>query len=64
MEVKKRAKIITDWINNYCDTTANNPKSLIVGVSGGMNSSVGTLCANWTQNYCVNNANQTNKVST
>ena len=47
MEVKKRANIITDWINNYCDTTSFNPKALVVGVSGGIDSSVvSTLCAN------------------
>ena len=32
MEVKKRAKIITDWINNYCDTASYKPKALIVGI--------------------------------
>ena len=31
MEVKKRTKIITDWINNYCDTTSFSPKALVVG---------------------------------
>tara|TARA_B100000579_G_scaffold421466_1_gene422300 strand:+ start:521 stop:1258 length:738 start_codon:yes stop_codon:yes gene_type:complete len=47
MEVKKRAKIITDWINNYCETTSFKPKALIVGISGGIDSSVvSTLCAN------------------
>ncbi len=47
MEVKKRANIITDWINNYCETTSFNPKALIVGISGGIDSSVvSTLCAN------------------
>ncbi len=46
MEVKKRAKIITDWINNYCETTSFSPKALIVGISGGIDSSVvSTLCA-------------------
>ena len=46
MDVKKREKIITDWINNYCDTTSFNPKSLVVGISGGIDSSVvSTLCA-------------------
>ena len=40
MEVKKRAKIITEWIDNYCDTASLNPKALIVGISGGIDSSV------------------------
>ena len=47
MDVKKRAKIIIDWINNYCATTSFSPKSLVVGISGGIDSSVvSTLCAN------------------
>ena len=46
MEVKKRAEIITDWINNYCDSASYKPKALIVGISGGIDSSVvSTLCA-------------------
>ena len=47
MEVKKRAKIITDWINNYCDSSSYKPKALVIGISGGIDSSVvSTLCAN------------------
>ena len=47
MDVKKRANIITEWINNYCDTASYKPKSLVVGISGGIDSSVvSTLCAN------------------
>ena len=47
MDVKKRAKIITDWINSYCDSASYKPKSLVVGISGGIDSSVvSTLCAN------------------
>ena len=47
MDVKKRANIITDWINNYCDSASYMPKSLVVGISGGIDSSVvSALCAN------------------
>ena len=47
MDVKKRAKIITEWINSYCDSASYKPKSLVVGISGGIDSSVvSTLCAN------------------
>ena len=47
MDVKKRAKIITDWINNYCDSASYKPEALVVGISGGIDSSVvSTLCAN------------------
>ena len=46
MEVKKRAQIITDWINNYCDSVSYRPKTLVVGISGGIDSSVvSSLCA-------------------
>ena len=47
MDVKKRANIITEWINNYCDSASYKPKSLVVGISGGIDSSVvSALCAN------------------
>ena len=47
MDVKKRANIITDWINNYCDSASYKPRSLVVGISGGIDSSVvSALCAN------------------
>ena len=46
MNVENRAKIITNWINNYCENTSFSPKSLVVGISGGIDSSVvSTLCA-------------------
>jgi len=46
MNVEKRANIIKDWIDNYCKNTSFDPKSLVVGVSGGIDSSVvSTLCA-------------------
>ena len=46
MNVEKRAKIITNWINDYCENTSFSPKSLVVGISGGIDSSVvSTLCA-------------------
>ena len=46
MKVEKRVKIIQDWIENYCKNTSFDPKALIVGISGGIDSSVvSTLCA-------------------
>ena len=46
MEVKKRAEIIQKWIDDYCVSASFEPKSLVVGVSGGIDSSVvSTLCA-------------------
>ena len=46
MEAKKRAEIITKWIDDYCVKSSFNPKSLVVGISGGIDSSVvSALCA-------------------
>ena len=46
MNVEKRTKIIVDWINEYCDKTSFKPKALVVGISGGIDSSVvSTICA-------------------
>ena len=47
MDVKKRAKIITDWINNYCESASYKPKALVVGISCFIYSYVfSTLCSN------------------
>ena len=46
MVVEKRAEIIKKWIDDYCKNTSFIPESLIVGISGGIDSSVvSTLCA-------------------
>ena len=46
MEVKKRAEIIQKWIDDYCNTVPFKLDSLVVGISGGIDSSVvSTLCA-------------------
>ena len=46
MDVKKREDIITKWINKYSDETSYKPKALVIGISGGIDSSVvSALCA-------------------
>ena len=46
MEVKKRAEIIQEWIDDYCKSAPGDLQSLVVGISGGIDSSVvSTLCA-------------------
>ncbi len=46
MEVKRRAEIIQKWIDEYCKSVSFELNSLVVGVSGGIDSSVvSTLCA-------------------
>ena len=46
MEAKDRVKIITDWIKDYVESMDSPANCLVVGVSGGIHSSVvSTLCA-------------------
>jgi len=46
MEVNKKVLFIKDWILNYVNSTPKKTESLVVGVSGGIDSSVtSTLCA-------------------
>ena len=46
MEAKDRVKIITDWIKDYVESMDNPANCLVVGISGGIDSSVvSTLCA-------------------
>jgi len=46
MKNKEKIIFIKDWILNYIDTMPVNAKSLIIGISGGIDSSVSsTLCA-------------------
>jgi NAD+ synthase len=54
MEVKKRADIIENWINAYCSKMLSEPDALVVGISGGIDSSVvSTLCALTTRKTIV-----------
>jgi len=46
MEIKKRAEIIQKWIDDYCKSAPFEFESLVIGISGGIDSSVvSTLCA-------------------
>ena len=46
MEVSKKVVFIKDWILNYVDSMPKKAQSLIIGISGGIDSSVtSTLCA-------------------
>jgi len=46
MEVKKRAEVIQKWIDDYCNSVTFELKTLVVGISGGIDSAVvSTLCA-------------------
>ena len=46
MEVSKKVVFIKDWILNYVNSMPVKAKSLVIGISGGIDSSVtSTLCA-------------------
>ena len=46
MQVDKRIDYIKNWISEYCKSMSKKPDSLVVGISGGIDSSVtSTLCA-------------------
>ena len=46
MQVDKRIDYIKNWISEYCKSMPKEPDSLVIGISGGIDSSVtSTLCA-------------------
>ncbi len=46
MDAKEKVQFIKNWIKNYVDTMPIKAKSLVIGISGGIDSSVSsTLCA-------------------
>ena len=46
METSKRIEYIKNWILNYCKSMIKQPDSLVVGISGGIDSSVtSAICA-------------------
>ena len=46
MEVSKKVVFIKDWIFNYINSMPKKATSLVIGISGGIDSSVAsTLCA-------------------
>ena len=46
MQTSKRINYIKNWIIDYCKSMPKEPDSLVVGISGGIDSSVtSTICA-------------------
>ena len=46
MNTKKKIKYITSWIKDYAEKLSFKPASLVIGVSGGVDSALtSTLCA-------------------
>ena len=46
MEVSKKIVFIKDWILNYVNSMPNRAESLVIGISGGIDSSLITALAN------------------
>ena len=63
MKISERVDYIKNWINDYCKSMPKEPESLVIGISGGIDSSVtSTLCAlTGKKNYCTFNAHKANK---
>ena len=40
MKTEERIQYIVDWIKHYCDSVKFQPITLIIGVSGGVDSAV------------------------
>ena len=46
MQTSKRVDYIKSWILDYCKSMSKQPDSLVVGISGGIDSSVtSAICA-------------------
>ncbi len=46
MQTSKRIDYIKNWITDYCKSMSKEPDSLVIGISGGIDSSVtSTICA-------------------
>ena len=46
MKTSERIDYIKNWINDYCKSMPKKPDSLVIGISGGIDSSVtSTICA-------------------
>ena len=46
MQTSERIDYIKNWINDYCKSMSKEPDSLVIGISGGIDSSVtSTICA-------------------
>ena len=43
MEVSKKIDFIKDWILNYVNSMPTKAESLVIGISGGIDSSVSSL---------------------
>ena len=59
MKVSEKIQFISNWIRNYAETMPSKAESLVIGVSGGIDSSVSSTseCYDRFKNNCFINAN-------
>ena len=54
MQTTERINRIKNWIIDYCKNMPIEAKTLVIGVSGGIDSSVtSTLCLDWRQDKTI-----------
>ena len=53
METTKRINYIKNWINDYCKSMPKEPESLVIGISGGIDSSVTSAICSLTEKKTI-----------
>ena len=59
MNASEKVKFISNWIKDYVNNMPSKAESLVIGISGGIDSSVSSTlkCNDRFKNYCFVNAN-------
>ena len=65
MKPAEKVKFISNWIKSYVDQMPNKAQSLVIGISGGIDSSVSSTLSAMTglKNNRFNHANKTKRKS-
>ena len=65
MKPFEKVKFISNWIKSYVDQMPNKAQSLVIGISGGIDSSVSSTLSAMTglKTNCFNYANKTKRKS-
>ena len=66
MNASEKVNFISNWIKDYANNMPSKAESLVIGISGGIDSSVSSTLSAMTglKNYCLIYANQTTITST
>jgi NAD+ synthase len=59
MNASEKVNFISNWIKDYANNMPSKAQSLVIGISGGIDSSVSSYfkCNDWFKNNCVIHAN-------